>query len=287
LFEEAYMTKKARGDFLEMKRKGAKITFLTSYDYPTAAFAEKAGIDMLLVGDSLGMCVYGYEGTIPVTMEQMIYHSQAVRQGAVNTFIVGDMPFMSYQRNAEDAVYNAGRFYKEARVDAIKLEGGRRVISQIKAIVDAGMLVMGHIGLTPQSSGQLGGFKAQGRTAESAIELIKDAEAIEEAGVFALLLEAVPPELGEIITKRLRIPVLSIGAGIHCDGQLLIVSDMLGIFEAFTPKFVKKYANLSAEISEAFRRYIEDVQEKRFPEEIHTYRMAAGEFEKLKNLMKK
>ena len=281
------MTKKARGDFLEMKRKGAKITFLTSYDYPTAAFAEKAGIDMLLVGDSLGMCVYGYEGTIPVTMEQMIYHSQAVRQGAVNTFIVGDMPFMSYQRNAEDAVYNAGRFYKEARVDAIKLEGGRRVISQIKAIVDAGMLVMGHIGLTPQSSGQLGGFKAQGRTAESAIELIKDAEAIEEAGVFALLLEAVPPELGEIITKRLRIPVLSIGAGIHCDGQLLIVSDMLGIFEAFTPKFVKKYANLSAEISEAFRRYIEDVQEKRFPEEIHTYRMAAGEFEKLKNLMKK
>jgi 3-methyl-2-oxobutanoate hydroxymethyltransferase len=194
---------------------------------------------------------------------------------------------MSYQRNAEDAVYNAGRFYKEARVDAIKLEGGRRVISQIKAIVDAGMLVMGHIGLTPQSSGQLGGFKAQGRTAESAIELIKDAEAIEEAGVFALLLEAVPPELGEIITKRLRIPVLSIGAGIHCDGQLLIVSDMLGIFEAFTPKFVKKYANLSAEISEAFRRYIEDVQEKRFPEEIHTYRMAAGEFEKLKNLMKK
>jgi 3-methyl-2-oxobutanoate hydroxymethyltransferase len=287
LFEEAYMTKKARGDFLEMKRKGAKITFLTSYDYPTAAFAEKAGIDMLLVGDSLGMCVYGYEGTIPVTMEQMIYHSQAVRQGAVNTFIVGDMPFMSYQRNAEDAVYNAGRFYKEARVDAIKLEGGRRVISQIKAIVDAGMLVMGHIGLTPQSSGQLGGFKAQGRTAESAIELIKDAEAIEEAGVFALLLEAVPPELGEIITKRLRIPVLSIGAGIHCDGQLLIVSDMLGIFEAFTPKFVKKYANLSAEISEAFRRYIEDVQEKRFPEEIHTYRMAAGEFENLKNLMKK
>ncbi len=278
------MTKKAIFDFLEMKRKGTKITFLTSYDYPTATFAEKAGIDMLLVGDSLGMCVYGYEGTIPVTMEQMIYHSQAVRRGAPNTFVVGDMPFMSYQKNVEDAVYNAGRFYKEALLDSIKLEGGRRVIPQIKAIVDAGMLVMGHIGLTPQSSGQLGGFKAQGRTAESAFELMKDAQAIEEAGAFSLLLEAVPPELGEIISKRSRIPVLSIGAGIHCDGQLLIVSDMLGIFEAFTPKFVKKYGNLSEEILKAFKDYIDDVKQKRFPEEKHTYSMGPGEMEKLETL---
>jgi len=194
---------------------------------------------------------------------------------------------MSYQKNIEGAVFNAGRFYKEAYVDAIKLEGGRRVVPQIKAIVDAGMLVMGHIGLTPQSSGQLGGFKAQGRTAESAFELLKDACAIEEAGAFSLLLEAVPPELGEIITKRLQIPVLSIGAGIHCDGQLLIVSDMLGIFEAFTPKFVKKYANLSTEILDAFTKYIEDVKQKRFPEERHTYNMVTGEFEKLQNLIKK
>ena len=274
-------------DFLEMKQKGKKVTYLTAYDYPTASFAEKAGMDMLLVGDSLGMCVYGYEGTIPVTMEQMIYHSEAVRRGAPNTFIVGDMPFMSYQKNVEDAIHNAGRFYKEAHVDAIKLEGGRRVISQIKGIVDAGMLIMGHIGLTPQSSGQLGGFKAQGRTAESALELMKDAQAIEEAGAFSLLLEAIPPELGEIITKRLRIPVFSIGAGIHCDGQLLIVSDMLGIFEAFTPKFVKKYANLSGEISNAFRKYIDDVRQEKFPEEKHTYSMAAGEFDKLQKLIMK
>jgi 3-methyl-2-oxobutanoate hydroxymethyltransferase len=281
------MAKKTILDFLEMKQKGKKVTYLTAYDYPTASFAEKAGMDMLLVGDSLGMCVYGYEGTIPVTMEQMIYHSEAVRRGAPNTFIVGDMPFMSYQENVENAVHNAGRFYKEARVDAIKLEGGRRVIPQIKAIVDAGMLVMGHIGLTPQSSGQLGGFKAQGRTAESGLELMKDAQAIEEAGAFSLLLEAIPPELGGMITKRLRIPVYSIGAGIHCDGQLLIVSDMLGIFEAFTPKFVKKYANLSAEISNAFRKYIDDVRQEKFPEEKHTYSMAAGEFEKLQKVMAK
>ena len=281
------MAKKTILDFQEMKQKGKKVTYLTAYDYPTASFAEKAGMDMLLVGDSLGMCVYGYEGTIPVTMEQMIYHSEAVRRGAPNTFVVGDMPFMSYQKNVEDAVHNGGRFYKEARVDAIKLEGGRRVIPQIKAIVDAGMLVMGHIGLTPQSSGQLGGFKAQGRTAESGLDLMKDAQAIEEAGAFSLLLEAIPPELGGIITKRLRIPVYSIGAGIHCDGQLLIVSDMLGIFEAFTPKFVKKYANLSAEISNAFRRYIDDVRQEKFPEEKHTYSMAAGEFEKLQKLIMK
>lgn len=280
------MPKKTIWEFLEMKRKRERIAFLTSYDYPTALLAERSGIDMILVGDSLGMCVYGYEGTIPVTMEQMIYHSEAVRRASPNTFVVGDMPFMSYQRNAEDAVYNAGRFYKEAGVDAVKLEGGRRVIPQIKAIVDAGMILMGHIGLTPQSSGQLGGFKAQGRTAESAIELVKDAIAIEEAGAFAVLVEAVPPEIGKIITKKLSIPVLSIGAGIHCDGQLLIVSDMLGIFEAFTPKFVKKYAQLSDEMSRAFREYIDDIRQERFPEEEHNYYMLPGESERLKARLK-
>jgi 3-methyl-2-oxobutanoate hydroxymethyltransferase len=277
--------KKSVLDFLKMKQAGEKITFLTCYDYPTATFAEKSGLDMLLVGDSLGMVVYGYEGTLPVTMEQMIVHSEAVRRGAPNTFVIGDMPFMSYQESVEKAIYNAGRFFKQANVDAIKLEGGRRVINQIKGIVDAGMVVMGHIGLTPQSSGQLGGFKAQGRTAASAMELILDAKAIEEAGAFAILLEAIPPEVGRIITERSRIPVLGIGAGIDCDGQLLIVGDMLGLFVAFTPKFVKKYASLSDNITKAFSEYIKDVKEKKFPEEKHVYRMEPGEIEKLEKMV--
>ncbi|NLG79160.1 MAG: 3-methyl-2-oxobutanoate hydroxymethyltransferase [Firmicutes bacterium] len=280
------MAKKTVLDFLDMKRKGEKITFLTAYDYPIASFAEKAGIDMLLVGDSLGMVVYGLPGTIPVTMDEMIIHSRAVRRGAPNTFVIGDMPFMSYQSSVEKAVENAGRFLKEAQMDAIKLEGGRRVINQIKAIVDAGIPVMGHIGLTPQSSGQLGGFKAQGRTAEAARELILDAIAIQEAGAFAILLEAIPPEVGEAITKTLSIPVLSIGAGIHCDGQLLINGDMLGLVEAFTPKFVKKYANLAEIITAAIAEYIRDVRELKFPEEKHTYKMKEGEAEKLAEFLK-
>lgn len=279
--------KKTILDFSEMKRKGEKITFLTCYDYPTACLCEKAGFDMLLVGDSVGMVVYGYRGTNPVTMEQMVVHSQAVRKGAPDTFIIGDMPFLSYQQSVKDAICNAGRLYKEAEVDAIKLEGGRRVIKQIEGIVDAGMSVMGHIGLTPQSSGQLGGFKAQGRTAESAVELIGDALAIEKAGAFAILLEAVPPEVGKIITERCRIPILGIGAGTHVDGQILIVSDMLGMFEAFTPKFVQKYANLSEIVEKAFGDYIEEVKTGKFPQEKHCYRMLEGESEKLKTLLEK
>jgi 3-methyl-2-oxobutanoate hydroxymethyltransferase len=216
-------------------------------------------------------------------MDQMIVHSQAVRRGAPNTFVIGDMPFLSYQKNVDEAVHNAGRFYKEANVDAIKLEGGRRVVPQIKAIVDAGMVVMGHIGLTPQSSGQLGGFKAQGRTCQSALELIKDAEAIQEAGAFSILLEAITPEVGKLITTRLSIPILSIGAGIHCDGQLLIVSDLLGFFQAFTPKFVKKYADLAKVIQDAFEAYCQEVREGKFPEEKHTYSMIEGEFEKVQS----
>ncbi|MFC1916279.1 3-methyl-2-oxobutanoate hydroxymethyltransferase [Chloroflexota bacterium] len=281
------MTKKTVLDFQEMKRRGEKISYLTAYDYPMAQLCEKAGFDMLLVGDSAGMVVHGYQGTVPMTMEQMIEHSEIVRRGAPNTFIVGDMPFLSYQLSVENAIYNAGRFYKEAGVDAIKLEGGRRVIGQIKGIVDAGMSVMGHIGLTPQSSGQLGGFKAQGRTAESAMELIKDALAIEEAGAFSVLLEAVPPEVGKIITEALRVPTVGIGAGMHTDGQILIVGDMLGLFEAFTPKFVKKYANLSEIIEKAFRGYIEDVKTGKFPEEKHCYRMPEEEHTKLQALLKK
>ncbi len=279
--------KKSVLDFQKMKKDGVKLTWLTSYDYPTAMFAEKAGVEMLLVGDSMGMCVYGYSGgTLPVTMDQCIVHTEAVRRGAPNTFVVGDMPFLSYQTTPAEAVKNAGRFYKEAGVDAIKLEGGRRIIDMIRAIVNAGMVVCGHIGLTPQSSGQIGGFKAQGLTAESAHELIKDARVIQEAGAAFLLLEAVPPEVGQFIAKDLKIPVYGIGAGPDVDGQLLIVSDMLGIFQAFTPKFVKKYANLAEQIIKAMEDYAKEVKESKFPEEKHCYKMIEGEFGKMLKILK-
>jgi 3-methyl-2-oxobutanoate hydroxymethyltransferase len=274
-------------DFQKMKQVGEKVAWLTSYDFPTAQFAEKAGMDMILVGDSMGMCVYGYTGgTMPVTMDQCIVHSEAVRRGAPNTFVIGDMPFLSYQTTPADAVRNAGRFFKKAGVDAIKLEGGRRIVTMIRAIVDAGMVVCGHIGLTPQSSGQIGGFKAQGRTAESAYELIQDARSIQEAGAAFLLLEAVPPEVGKFISEDLKIPVYGIGAGPYVDGQLLIVSDMLGVFEAFTARFVKKYANLAEEIMKAMEAYVRDVKESKFPENKHTYNMLEGEKEKLDRLIK-
>jgi 3-methyl-2-oxobutanoate hydroxymethyltransferase len=281
------MPKKTVLDFREMKRKGDKITFLTAYDFPMASFCEKAGMDMILVGDSAAMVVHGLPGTVPITMDQMIQHSQAVRRGAPATFVIGDMPFLSYQVSREGAIENAGRFFKEAGVDAIKLEGGRRVIKQIEGIVESGMSVMGHIGLTPQSSGQLGGFRAQGRTADAARELIEDALAIEKAGAFALLVEAVPPEVARIITDMLGIPVLGIGAGMYTDGQLLIIGDMLGYFEAFTPKFVKKYANLAETIEKAMREFGEDVKRNKFPEEKHCYRMLDGEYENLQALLRK
>jgi 3-methyl-2-oxobutanoate hydroxymethyltransferase len=263
--------KKTIIDFMKMKKEWEKVAWVTAYDYPTASFAEQAGIDLILVGDSLGMVVLGYESTVPVTMADCISHCQAVRRGAPNTWIVGDMPFLSYQISDDKAVVNAGRFHKEANVDCVKLEGGRRVCSKIRAITDAGMLVMGHIGLTPQSSGQLGGFKAQGRDVNSARELIIDAIAIQEAGAYALLLEAVPPELTEFIAQKLEIPVYSIGAGKPCDGQLLICGDMLGMFETFTPKFVKKYANISQIEINAFKNYITDVKNGVFPTDDHVY----------------
>lgn len=263
--------KKSILDLFEMKKKGEKATWVTAYDFPMGSFAEQAGLDMILVGDSLGMVVLGYQGTVPVTMEECIIHCQAVRRGAPNTFVIGDMPFGSYQISDEEAVRNACRFLKEADMDAIKLEGGIRVLSRIKAISDAGIVVFGHIGLTPQSSGQIGGFKAQGRDVKSARDLIKDAIAIQEAGAMALLLEAVPPELTEFIAKKLTIPVYSIGAGLPCDGQLIICGDMLGMFQAFTPKFVKKYANVAEVIVNAFKEYVDDVKNERFPEDKNVY----------------
>ena len=270
----------------KMKTNGEKVAWLTAYDYPTAEFAEAAGMDMLLVGDSLGMCVYGYDGTVPVTMDQCIVHCDAVRRGAPNTFIMGDMPFLSYQVSDEDAVRNAGRFLKEAGVDCVKLEGGKRVISRIRAILDAGIVVCGHIGLTPQSSGQLGGHKAQGRTIASARALIEDALAIEDAGTQMLLLEAVPPEVAGFIAKRLSIPVFGIGGGADTDGQVLIVSDIIGQFQAFTPKFVKKYCNVAQVITDAMKDYVADVKAGQFPADEHCYHMLKDEIGNFPALMK-
>jgi 3-methyl-2-oxobutanoate hydroxymethyltransferase len=276
--------KKSILDFRKMKGRGEKVAWMTAYDAPTAACAEAAGMDMLLVGDSLGMCVYGFDGTLPVTMDMCLEHTRAVRRAAPNTFVIGDMPFLSYQTTPEDAVLNAGRFLKEAAADAIKLEGGVRVADKIRAIVDAGIVVFGHIGLTPQSSGQLGGFKAQGRTLESAKLVLRDAEAVQDAGAHALLVEAVAPEVTGVIRDRLEIPVYGIGAGPHCDGQVLIVSDVLGIFETFTPKFVKVYANLAEEMKRAFAQYAEDVRQGTFPGPEHVYHMLPGEAGRLSEL---
>jgi 3-methyl-2-oxobutanoate hydroxymethyltransferase len=268
--------KKGRLEFLAMKKNGEKVAWITTYDYPTAMFAEASGMDMILVGDSLGMVVLGYSGTIPVTMDDCISHCQAVRRGAPNTFVMGDMPFGSYQISDADAVQNAVRFFKEASVDAVKLEGGVRVESRIRAISESGVLVCGHIGLTPQSSGPMGGFKAQGVTPESARYVIEDALAVERAGAYALLLEGIPPELTEFIHKRLSIPVYSIGAGLPCDGQLIICGDMLGQFQAFTPKFVKKYANVAEIVTNAFKAYVDDVKNARFPGDEHVYHVKKG-----------
>jgi 3-methyl-2-oxobutanoate hydroxymethyltransferase len=276
--------KKSILDLQAMKSRGEKAVWMTAYDAPTAACAEAAGLDMLLVGDSLGMCVYGFKDTLPVTMDMCLEHTRAVRRAAPNTLVIGDMPFLSYQMTAADAVLNAGRFLKEAGADAIKLEGGVRVADKIEAIANSGVVVFGHIGLTPQSSGQLGGFKAQGRTLESARLVLQDALAVQDAGAHALLVEAAAPEVTSIVHARLEIPVYGIGAGPYCDGQVLIVSDVLGVFQAFTPKFVKRYANLADEMKRAFTEYARDVREGTFPGPEHGYNMLPGEADRLGEL---
>ncbi len=274
--------KKSIIDFRKMKANKEQVVWITAYDFPIASFAEQAGVDMILVGDSLGMVVLGYDGTEPVTMEDCLSHCKAVKRGAPNTWVVGDMPFMSYQVSDEDAVANAGRFIKEARTDCIKLEGGVRIASRIRAITNAGIPVIGHIGLTPQSSGQLGGFKAQGRDVVNAREVIKDALAVQEAGAYALLVEAVPPEVTAFICELLTIPVYSIGAG-PADGQLIICGDMLGMFQAFTPKFVKKYANVAEVETNAIKEYASDVRGGVFPSDEYVYHVAEPmeDFEKM------
>lgn len=263
----------------EKKVRGEIITMLTAYDYPTALAMDRAGIDVILVGDSLGMVELGYETTLPVTMDDMLHHCGAVKRGAQFSMLVGDMPFMSYQVSVQEAVRNAGRFLQEAGMDSVKLEGGHEVAETVRAIANAGIPIMGHLGLTPQSVHKLGGFRAQGRTAQAARQLVEDAHALEEAGCYAIVLEAVPERVAEVISKRLTIPTIGIGAGKGCDGQVLVTHDLLGLFDRFTPKFVKRYATLHAEMARAFQQYKADVESRTFPGAEHTYPMDEKEFE--------
>ncbi len=267
--------------YRQKKERGEIITMLTAYDYPTALAMDKAGVDSILVGDSLGMVVLGYENTLPVTMEEMLHHCRAVSRGAKTALLIGDMPFMSYQVSIEEATRNAGKFLQNGGMDAVKLEGGRERADAIRSIVSAGIPVMGHLGLTPQSVNQLGGFRAQGKTAVAAKRLVEDAVILEEAGCFSIVLESVPARLAELISKKISIPTIGIGAGVGCDGQVLVTHDLLGLFDRFTPKFVKKYANFHGEMQKAFADFIEDVETKRFPAQEHTVEMDEREWESL------
>ena len=257
--------------FLESKTSGEKITVLTAYDYQMAKLLDQAGTDCILVGDSLGMVVLGYENTLEVTMEDMIHHTKAVDRATNRAFIVADMPFMSYQVSTEDAIKNAGRLVKEGKATGVKLEGGSEIIEKIKAITDAKIPVMGHIGLTPQSVNLFGGFKVQGKSEEKAKEIINDAILLEEAGVFSIVLEGIPEKLAKLITDKLNIPTIGIGAGSDCDGQVLVVNDMLGLSEGFVPKFVKQYEKLHENISRGASEYIKEVKSGQFPKQEHTF----------------
>lgn len=267
--------------FQQAKENGEKLTMLTAYDYSTAKLIDEAGVNSILVGDSLGNVILGYEDTISVTMEDMIHHGAAVARGAKNVLVVIDMPFMSYQTSVYDALVNAGRLMKEGRGDAVKLEGGVEVCPQIKAIVDAGIPVCAHIGLTPQSINAFGGFKVQGKSEAAAKKLLEDAKAVEEAGAFAVVIEGVPAKIAALITEQLHIPTIGIGAGKDCDGQVLVYQDMLGMFSDFTPKFVKRYANIGEVMKEAFQNYIKEVQDGIFPAEENTYKVDDSVIEKL------
>ncbi len=260
--------------FRKAKEEGKKISMLTAYDYSTAGLLDAAGINGILVGDSLGNVMLGYEDTISVTMEDMIHHGAAVARGVKNALVVIDMPFMSYQTSVYDAMVNAGRLMKEGRANAVKLEGGREVVPQIQAIVQAGIPVMAHLGLTPQSIHAFGGYKVQGKDEEAARKLIENAKEVEAAGAFAVVLECVPAPLAELVTKQISIPTIGIGAGGGCDGQILVYQDMLGLFSDFSPKFAKRYAELGTAMQEAFKAYVEDVEQGRFPAEEHCYGMS-------------
>lgn len=261
------------------KEMGEPITMLTAYDVSTARAVDQAGIDMILVGDSYGMVVLGYDSTVPVTMDQMITAAQAVARGAKNPLLIGDLPFLSYQVDAQDAIRNAGRFIKEASMDAVKLEGGREIAPTVRAITNAGIAVMGHIGLTPQSVSKLGGWRTQGTTAQAAHKLLDDALALQEAGAFAIVLEKVPERLAELVTQRLQIPTIGIGAGVHCDGQVLVTHDLLGLYDRFVPKFAKQYAKLYPLMVEAISAYKQEVDTRAFPAAEHAFGIKDAEWD--------
>ncbi len=258
-------------DLQQKKKNKHAITMLTAYDYPSATLVDEAGLDIILVGDSVAMTVLGYPDTVSITVDEMVHHCKAVARGAKRAFLIGDMPFLSYQIDAKEAIRNAGRFIKEARMDAVKLEGGREVMESVRAIIDAGIPVMGHLGLTPQTATKLGGYKVQGKTEKSAKRMLEDAVSLEQAGCFALVLEAVPSKLAESITAEINIPTIGIGAGPACDGQVLVFHDILGLFDQFTPKFVKQYANLREPILNAIRTYRQEVESGAFPTDSHSF----------------
>jgi 3-methyl-2-oxobutanoate hydroxymethyltransferase len=271
--------------FHRKKRDGQPITVLTAYDYPTAVAVERAGLDAILVGDSLGMVVLGYNNTLPVTMDDMIHHCKAVARGANTPLLIGDMPFMSYQVSTEEAVRNAGRFLQEAGMDVVKLEGGRDRLDVVRAIVGAGIPVMGHLGLTPQSVHKLGGYRTQGKNAAAAKQLLDEAQMLQEAGCFSLVLESIPARLGELVSQQLDIPTIGIGAGPKCDGQVLVIHDLLGLFDRFTPRFVKQYAQMHTVISQALSEFKDDVEKGAFPATEHTFTMSDDEWEALQALL--
>ncbi|HCW52006.1 MAG TPA: 3-methyl-2-oxobutanoate hydroxymethyltransferase [Clostridiales bacterium] len=270
----------------EKMAQGTPLTMVTCYDYPMAYLVEQAGIDIVLVGDSLGMTILGYDSTLPVTMDDMVRHAQAVRRGTPNAWLVGDMPFMSYQPSDETAVRNAGRFMAEAGCDAIKLEGGSEVLSRVRAITAAGIPVMGHLGLTPQSAASLGGFRLQGKTAAQAKKIVDDARALEEAGCVAILLELVPDRVCRLVTERAGIPIISLGSGPDAHGQLLIFHDMFGLYPKFTPKMAKKYGDAGKVIQDGLERYVQEVREGVFPEPERYFGMKDEEYEELVRLLK-
>lgn len=258
--------------FQQFKNEGRKITMLTAYDYSMAKLLSEAGVDSILVGDSLGMVMQGVGSTLPVTVDEIIYHTKMVVRANKNSLVIADMPFLSYHVSVEESVRNAGRLVKEGGAEAVKMEGGKNIINQVKAVIDAQIPVIGHLGLTPQSVNAFGGFKVQGRDADAAQKIIEDALLLEDAGVFAITLEGVPENLAKEISERLTIPTIGIGAGRHCDGQVLVINDMLGMFQDFVPKFVKQYANLNKTINEAVGNYIDEVQNGSFPSDEFTYK---------------
>jgi len=272
---------KTISDFLQMKKNGEKIVMLTAYDYPSARLAEEAGIDVVLVGDSLGMVVLGYDSTVPVTMADMIHHSRAARRGAKGTFMLTDMPYLTYQLSSAQAMENAARLVQEGGCEGVKIEGGEEIAPQVRALVNAGIPVCAHIGLTPQSATALSGYKVQGRTAEAATKLLHDAVALEEAGAFMIVLECIPAQVAELISKRLSIPTIGIGGGAACDGQVLVFHDTLGLFERFVPKFVKQFETLGVKAKDALSVYADEVRSGAFPDAAHSFSMNEEQLQKI------